>query len=185
MPDPPRTPKRENRIPHQGSSIKTKIKRLERGAERGNSPKVRILEELEGLKRGNTQKLKQSLLSNLVTGEVRDVDSSLPAKVTSKAAGPSKAEGRVARRRIEARKASAFLERWLQAGENTKGSSTKPGKEQVEDDRCVGSGEMDRTQDREEDETNAGKNREEVGEEGREVVNESNRERNFKKGNAN
>ena len=44
---------------------------------------------------------------------------------------------------------------------------------------------MDRTQDREEDETNAGKNREEAGEEGREMINESNRDRNFKKGNTN
>ena len=111
---------------------------MEKGAERENSPKVRILEELEGLRRGNTQKLKQSLLSNLVTGEARDVDSSLPAKRTSKAAGPSKAEGRVARRRIEVRKASAFLERWLQAGENTGGCGLKPGKVQIEDDRCVG-----------------------------------------------
>ena len=89
---------------------------MEKGAERGKSPKVRILEGIEGLKRGNTLKLKQSLLSNLVVGEARDADSSLPARKPTKVAGSSKAEGRVARRNLEARKASAFMERGLQAG---------------------------------------------------------------------
>ena len=45
MPDLPRTPKVKKRIQNQGSSIKTKIKRLERGAEKEGIPKVRILEE--------------------------------------------------------------------------------------------------------------------------------------------
>ena len=128
---------------------------------------MRILEGIEGLKRGNTLKLKQSLLSNLVAGEARDVDSSLPTRKTPKVAGPSKAEGRVARTRLEARKALAFLERWLQAGENTKGSSQKPGNTIKEGDRCVGPGQKEGTQDRGEKETNAGKKKEGAGKEGR------------------
>ena len=112
--------------------------------------------------------MKQSLLSNLVTGEARDVDSSLSARRTPRATGSSKAEGRVAKVRMEARKASAFLERWLQTGERTKESSQKPGRKLSQDDRCVGSGQMDRTQDRGEKKHNAGKNGEDVGGEGRE-----------------
>ena len=79
---------------------------------------------------------------------------------------------------MEARKASAFLERWLQTGESTKGSGQKPGERLSQDDRCVGSGEMNSTQDRGEDESNTGKNKEEAGEEGRKMENESNRDRN-------
>ena len=122
---------------------------------------------MKDLKRGNTLKMKQSLLSNLVTGEARDVDSSLSARRTPRATGSSKAEGRVAKVRMEARKASAFLERWLQTGERTKESGQKPGRKLSQDDRCVGSGEMGSTQDRGEEESNEGKNKEEAGEEGR------------------
>ena len=150
---------------------------MEKGAERGKSPKVRILEGIEGLKRGNTLKLKQSLLSNLVVGEARDADSSLPARKSSKVAGASKAEGRVAKRNMEARKASAFMERWLQAGEKTKESSQEPGKEEVKGDRWVGSGLKERPQDRGKKENTTGKKMQAAGAEGTEVVQESNRDR--------
>ena len=96
------------------------------------------------------------------------MDSSLPTRKTSKVAGSSKTEGSVARMRMEARKASAFLERWLQAGENTRGSSQKPGKTIKEGDRCVGPEKKEGTQDRGKEETIAGKKKEGAGEEGRE-----------------
>ena len=105
------------------------------------------------------------------------MDSSLPTRKTPKVPGPSKAEGRVARRRLEARKASAFLERWLQAGENTGGSGLKSGKLQIEDDRCVGSGEKERPQDRGKKENTTGKKMQAAGAEGTEAVQESNRDR--------
>ena len=150
---------------------------MEKGAERGKSPKVRILEGIEGLKRGNTLKLKQSLLSNLVVGEARDADSSLPARKSSKVAGASKAEGRVAKRNMEARKASAFMERWLQAGEKTKESGQEPGKEEIKGDRWVGPGWKERPQDRGKQENNTGKKMKVAGAEGTEAVQESNRDR--------
>ena len=81
---------------------------------------------------------------------------------------------------MEARKASAFMERWLQAGENTKESSQKPGKEKAEGDRCVGLGEKERPQDRGKEDSSAGKNREAAGVEGTEERQESNRDRKLK-----
>ena len=96
-------------------------------------------------------------------------------------AGSSKAEGRVAKRNLEARKASAFMERWLQTGENTEDSSQKPGKETTEGDRCVGLGEKERPQDRGKEDSTAGKNRKAAGVEGTEERQESNRDRKLKK----
>ena len=81
---------------------------------------------------------------------------------------------------MEARKALAFMERWLQAGENTRGSSQEPGKEEVKGDRCVSSGEKERPQDRGKKENIAEKNREAAGAEGTEGVQESNRDRIYK-----
>ena len=92
-------------------------------------------------------------------------------------AGPSSTGGRVVKRKKEAGKASAFLERWLQAGGTTKDSSQEQGRAIGGGDRWVGSGRKEGPQVRGGMETIAGKKREGVGGEGTEVGQESIRDR--------
>ena len=108
---------------------------------------------------------------------VRDADSGLTARKSSKASGASKVEGRVAKRKVEVRKASAFMQKWLQTGEEAKDSGQKPGKQDVKGDRCVGPGWKERPQDRGKQNNSTGKEMEVAGGEGTEVEEESNRDR--------
>ena len=107
---------------------------------------MRKVKVIEGLKEGNTQKIKQSLLSKFFLSRLRAVDSTPPLEETSKVAGPSSTEGRVVRRQKEVRKASAFMERWLQAGGATGGLRPEQDSAKARDCRWVGSGNEEGTQ---------------------------------------
>ena len=71
----------------------------------------------------------------------------------------------------------AFLERWLQAGGTTKDSSQEQVRAEGRGNRCVGLGRKEGPQVRGEKGSIPGKNREGVGGEGREVEQESTRDR--------
>ena len=74
-----------------------------------------------------------------------DVDQA-PQEGTSNVAASSNTEGRVVRRKEETRKASAFMERWLQDGGAQKGLRPEQGRARAGDCRWVGSERREGTQ---------------------------------------